>query len=580
MLGKSLGLDLGSHSIKVVELRQNLRTVEVARLQLLNVANESSEFDALRDGAAALGLSGERVVAAIPGDRVARRAIHFPFRERRRIAQAVPFEVESETPFDLDEVFVDWELVGEARAAADVVATVVPRAEVASRLEALRDAGLGARVLEVEGLALANLAAFVPMPGTRLLIDLGHRKTTLCLLVNGVARAARTVPLGGRALTEAIARGSSVEWDEAERVKCRDGVFSPNLAPNSPAIERALGRLVRELVRTVGGFESALGAPPDKAIDEITLLGGGARLQRIDEYLSTQLGIRCARFSVPPGAATGAFLAAGDPLLYAPALALALRGTLRAKTRMNFLQAEFAPRLDIRRLLKQFRGSLVLAAIALLLALGSGIERIAIQGQRANALEAQLAQIWNTAQPGKPVPTNVSRALDVTLREAQQRADFLGLYGGNLSALDILTQISKLVPKDLDVIFEEMSIDGQVVRFRGHTPSFAAVDQLKTALAAFPHFGEIRVAEIQADAARGGNNFSVTIGLTQGSAADDGAAPAPVAPTPPAAAAAKPAATPPPAPTAKPAAPAPPAATAKPTAAPAPPPRQPEAGEP
>jgi hypothetical protein len=68
------------------------------------------------------------------------------------------------------------------------------------------------------------------------------------------------------------------------------------------------------------------------------------------------------------------------------------------------------------------------------------------------------------------------------------------------------------------------------VRFRGHTPSFAAVDQLKAALAGFPHFGEIRVAEIQTDAARGGNNFSVTIGLTQGSAADEGAAPAPSAP--------------------------------------------------
>ena len=85
------------------------------------------------------------------------------------------------------------------------------------------------------------------------------------------------------------------------------------------------------------------------------------------------------------------------------------------------------------------------------------------------------------------------------------------------------------MPKNLDVIFEEMSIDGQVVRFRAHTESFAAVDQLKAALAAFPHFGEIRVAEIQADAARGGNNFSVTIGLTQGSSANDAAAAAPAA---------------------------------------------------
>ncbi|RIL00222.1 MAG: hypothetical protein DCC71_19025 [Proteobacteria bacterium] len=532
MLGKSTGLDLGSHSIKLVELRQSLRSVELVRLAAVPVAPGQTPLEALHGAAATLGLGGERVVSALPGDRVARRPIRFPFRDRRRIAQAVPFEIESETPFDLDEVFVDWEPVGDAATGAEVVATVVPRGEVARQLESMREAGVETRLLEVEGLALANLAAFVPLAGTRLVVDLGHRKTTLCLLVEGAARAARTLPIGGRALTEAVARDAGVDWDEAERRKHQLGVLGPDLAPVSPAVARTLERLVRELVRTIGGFESALGMPPEKAIDEITLLGGGARLQRIDDYLSAQLGIRAARFSVPPGEGTGAFLAAGDPLRFAPALALALRGTLRARTRMNFLQAEFAPRVDLRRIGRQLRSTFVLAAIALVLALLSGGARIAVQSRRASELESQLAAIWQQVQPNKPVPENVSRALDQELRASQQRADFLGLYGGNLSALDILTEISKLVPKDLAVVFEEMSIDGQVVRFRGHTPSFAAVDRLKTALAAFPHFGEIRVAEIQADATRGGNTFSVTIGLTKGASADAAGAPPPRPPRP------------------------------------------------
>jgi general secretion pathway protein L len=527
MLGKSVGLDLGSHSIKLVELRQSLRSIELGRLVAVPVAPGAAPLEALGDAVASLGVAGERVVCAIAGDRVARRPIRFPFRDRRRIAQAVPFEIESETPFELDQVFVDWELVGDRKAGADVVATVVPRAEVARQLEALRELGVETRLLEVEGLALANLAGLVELPGTRLLVDLGHRKTTLCLMVDGVARAARTLPLGGRLLTEAIARERGVAWDEAERRKHRDGVLGPDLAPISPATARAFERLVRELVRSVGGFESALGAPPEKAIEEVTLLGGGARLQRIDEYLGAQLGIRTARLSVPPGATTGAFLAAGDPLRFAPALALALRGTLRSRTRMNFLQAEFAPRLDLRRVGRQLRTTAVLAAIALLLGLALGGARIAAQSRQAAVLEAELAAIWSQAQPGRPVPANVARSLEQALRDAQQRADFLGIYGGQLSALDVLTEISKLVPKDLAVIFEELSIDGQVVRLRGHTPSFAAVDQLKTALAAFPHFGEIRVSEIQADAARGGNTFSVTIGLSQAAAGAEGAAAAP-----------------------------------------------------
>jgi general secretion pathway protein L len=532
MLGKSIGLDIGSSSIKLVELRQSLRAVEVARVAAVPVPPGAAPLDLLGEAVETLGLAGERVITAIPGDRVSRRTIRFPFRERRRIGQAVPFEVESETPFDLDQVFVDWDLVADRGTSTEVVATVVPRSEVADRLEALRAAGVETRVLEVEGLALANLVSLLPLPGTRLLVDLGHRKTTLCLLVDGVARAARTLPLGSRALTEAIVREQGVEWEEAERRKCRDGILGPDLAPASAAIERALGRLVRDLVRSVGGFESALGMPPEKAIDEITLLGGGARLQRIDEYLGAQLGIRTARLAVGPGPGTGAFLAAGDPLRFAPALALALRGTLRPRTRSNFLQGEFAPRLDVRRIGRQLRSTTVLAAIAVALGLTTAVTSYVLESRRASALEGRLAAIWTQAEPGKPVPDDVPRALEVALRDAQQRADFLGIYGGHLSALDLLSELSKLVPKDLAVVLEELSIDGQVVRFRAHTSSFAAVDQLKAALAKFPSFGDIRVSEIQTDAARGGNNFSVTIGLVQGGASGAPSA-APPPPPPP-----------------------------------------------
>ncbi|MEB2345657.1 MAG: type II secretion system protein GspL [Deltaproteobacteria bacterium] len=561
MLGRTLGIDVGSQSIKVVELRQTLRGIELVRVQSIPVpppappdaphaphapdapaaiagpAAAAGPHDsaaapepasggepaaapapfppevatALREWAAGESLTGPRIVCAIPGDRVARRRMVLPFRDRKRIAQAVPFEVESETPFDLDDVFVDWELVGGSGASAEVVATVVPRAEVSLRLSALRDAGIAPRVLEVEGLALANLAEWIELPGTRLLLDLGHRQTTLCLTVGGAPRYARTLPIGGRHLTEALAADLGVPLDEAERRKQRDGV----IGGASPAAARVLERLARDLVRTLGGLEPVLGASADKAIDGIVLLGGGARLQRLDTWLAERTGIPAARLAVAPGTPAGALLAAGDPLRLGPALALALRGTLKARTRTNLMQKEFAPRLDLGRWSRELRPTAFWAGLALLLAIVAGANQIALESRRAGQLEAELAGIWQQAAPGRPVPADVSRALLDTLRQTQQRAELLGIYGGNLSALDLLGEISKLVPANLAVIFEELSIDGQVVRIRGHTDSFAAVDQLKAALAGFPHFSDIRVSEIQADATRGGNNFSVTISLAK-----------------------------------------------------------------
>jgi general secretion pathway protein L len=546
MLGRSLGLDLGSHAIKVVELRQTLRGIELVRLQEFAVGTavqqpqtrapepapgadpaggdagpgapppfSPEQLQTLREWAAGVGLASERVVCAIPGDRATRRRMQLPFRDRRRIAQAVPFEVEGETPFDLEAVFVDWELGLTGPSGAEVVATVVPRTEVGARLAALAEVGIVPRILEVEGLVLANLAEWVELPGARLLVDLGHRKTTLTLLVDTIPRASRTIPVGGRHLTEAIARERGVSFQEAERIKLRDGVLPQPGAGGSAAGVRVLDRLARDLVRTIGGLEAVLGASPEKSLEGLVLVGGGARLARLDQYLSERTGVPAARLTVPPGSPAGALLAAGDPARFAPALALALRGTLKARTRTNFLQAEFAPRLDLSGLGRRLRTTAMLLGAVLLLAAGATANRIVLQSRRADAVQAALARIWQEAVPGRPVPDDVPRALQDRLRDVRTRADLLGIYGGNLSALDLLTEISKLVPADLAVVFEELSIDGQVVRIRGHTPTYAAVDQLKAALARFPSFGDIRVSEIQSDAQRGGNNFSVTISLAK-----------------------------------------------------------------
>ena len=141
----------------------------------------------------------------------------FPFRDRRRLAQAVPFELEGEMPFALEDVVVDWDVVGGAAAAGsgsdaktEVLALAAPRTEVARQLEMLRQAGLEPRTLEAEGLVLGSLAALFPATGTRIFADLGHRKTTLSLCIDGKPLATRTVPIAGRALTQALARESGL----------------------------------------------------------------------------------------------------------------------------------------------------------------------------------------------------------------------------------------------------------------------------------------------------------------------------------------------------------------------------------
>ena len=298
-------------------------------------------------------LATDHVVTALRGDRISSRRLTFPFRERRKLAQAVPFEVEEELPFDLDDVVVDWEIVGGDRSphgggGGDRAAQ---RGVGAARRCA--PAGCAPRTLEAEGLVLGNLAAIFELPGQRLLVDLGHRKTTLCVLVDGRAVAARTLPLGGRQLTEAIASDRGLSAADAERAKCEEGVLGAGLGDAPPQTAAVLDRLAREIVRTLGALEDLRSARGPRSTSSRSS-AARRQLDRIDEILAERTGIPAARLGLPREGHGAGLVAGGPPILFAPAIALALRGTAQARTRMNFRQDEFAVRLDLGRFVRDF----------------------------------------------------------------------------------------------------------------------------------------------------------------------------------------------------------------------------------
>ncbi len=505
-----LGLDLGSHSLKAVEFRQTLRGVEAVQLRTLPRAGDEMSLEELLPRFREVhGLGTENVVAALPGDHLSSRRLSFPFNERRRLNQAVPFAVEEELPFDLEDVIIDWEITGGDRSRAEVTVSIASRGEVSERLALLDGSGFPARILEAEGLVLGNLTAVFDLPGRRLLADLGDRKTTLCLLIDGNAVAARTLPIGGRHLTEALAADRGYSLEDAERAKCEEGVFDAR-GEAPPQVAKVLDRLAREVVHTLGAVEEAIGGA---RLDEITLFGGTALLGGLDGYLTEHTGIPTARLGLPNPDQGEGLVAGGPPILYAPAIALALRGTAQARTRMNFRQDEFAVRLDVGRFFKGFQSTAWFAAATLALLVFSFSVTTWLDARRASQLESQAEQLYSSLVPGPLPTTNLVAALRTEVREANERAAFLGVYRGNLSALDLLGELSRLVPKDLDIGLEEISIDRQNIRLRVHAKSFQAADRLQQELTKFELFASARVSAIDRDKKTGGTKFSVTISM-------------------------------------------------------------------
>jgi hypothetical protein len=136
-----------------------------------------------------------------------------------------------------------------------------------------------------------------------------------------------------------------------------------------------------------------------------------------------------------------------------------------------------------------------------------------LEGRRAGRIEEQIGHLYSEALPGRNIPENAMASLREEVRAASERAEFLGVYRGNLSALDLLTEISRRIPEDLDILFEELNIDRQVIRMRVYSKSFEAADRLRSELGKFPPFASARIGSIETDAKRGGKRFDVTISL-------------------------------------------------------------------
>ncbi len=512
-----LGLDVGSHSLKAVELRVSPRSLAPGQFRVhpridpdLPVADQIRHFISQHE------LPTNQVACALPAGQLSTRRLEFPFSDERRLAKAIPFEIEAETPFDLEDIIVDWNLLEGERNHGAVAATLVKREHVAAALERFEEAGCSPQILEAEGLVLANLAPIFRLEGIHLIIDIGHEKTTFCALHHGRPVLARSIPVAGRAMTDAIVAETGLSQEEAEQRKCEVGALGRDLEGTSPGVISILDRIAREAIRTLEAAEPRHGGEAGNAEPVLTLIGGSAHLDRIDEFLARRTGLETARIRMPADAPHADLVEDIDPVLFGPALALALRLSGESVTRMNFRQDEFAFRQDLRELFgRELRPTLALSAALVVLLLATAVTTIVLQHHRAGLAREAAARLYAQAFPeASTLPDDPVAALGRSLRTARERADFLGLYEGNRSALDLLAELSRTIPADLAVRVTEINIDRNVIRLDIDAEGYEAADRLTAVLSQTPPFEGARVAgSIKTDRRSGGVSFNVSIPL-------------------------------------------------------------------
>jgi type II secretion system protein L len=198
-----LGLDLGEREIRVAHGERRLGTVRLTALERIPL-DGAAPSDVL---ARLARRRPQVVVTALPAASVTHRILALPFRDRRRLARTVPFELLGRLPLDPEDVTVAYAPLGEVSGGTAVLAAAARRADVAAHVALLAAAGLPPVRVDLAPLAAWNLLPDALGDAALLLAD-GQRSAV------SVRRGGRLAGL--RALAgspgEARAMAAEVRW--------------------------------------------------------------------------------------------------------------------------------------------------------------------------------------------------------------------------------------------------------------------------------------------------------------------------------------------------------------------------------
>ena len=259
------------------------------------------------------------------------RAPHASSREH--IRTLVEFEFENRVPLSIVESVYDFDIIhdGDGDAGMELVVTVFPREIALQYIRACENAGLTVLSLENElfSTAWAVIDTEVGKEGSTLLIDFGGSRTGIACVHDRVPLFTATIPVGSGQMTENLMASLGITENQADTYKDTEGLSTPATTAGYKALIPIADTLVSQVERyfRLWGHEKDSTA---NSIQQAVMVGGGANVRGLPEYLSQKIRIPVSRGNVwckvasfhdyiPP-------IEYDISLKYATAIGLALRG--------------------------------------------------------------------------------------------------------------------------------------------------------------------------------------------------------------------------------------------------------------
>jgi len=336
-----VGLDIGSNSIKAVELQRNRGEVVVSHVGVEPLASDIVVDSMIVDSGSVAGsisrifsekaFKGKQVATSVSGHSVIVKKISMQTTDEPELGEAVRNEAAQYIPFDMSEVNVDYQVLSESLGGPtiDVLLVAVKKDKVLNYTNALQLSGRQPAIVDIDAFALQNCYEYnyEPAPSsTTALLNIGASVMNINIVRGSMPLFTRDVSVGGNQYTDSLQKELDLTFEDAEALKLGRKVGTVSEEAKLPILQQVTEIIVLEIQKTFDFFRATASG---EHIERIYVAGGSSQVPGLVEALRQELSIPVEPLNpflrIVPPIGEGADLVQRNSAQLAVAVGLALR---------------------------------------------------------------------------------------------------------------------------------------------------------------------------------------------------------------------------------------------------------------
>jgi len=301
---KVVGIDIGSSSIKLVELSDGKEGCRLQNVGLSPLPPEAivdgalmdsvTIIDTIKDLISSTKVKTKDAVASVSGHSVIVKKISLPFMTESELEESIKWEAERYIPFDINDVNIDFHIFGASPdnpETMDVILVAAKKDIINDYVSVIMEAGLNPMIMDIDAFALQNMVELNYEIGKEELVaiaNIGAAVTSINILKNDISAFTRDVFKGGNQVTEEIQRQLHIDYEEAENIKTGAKVDIASQSVVQNVMRTASESVVGEIANSLDFFQSST---TYEKISKLYLSGGGSKIKDFDILLQQHVGI-------------------------------------------------------------------------------------------------------------------------------------------------------------------------------------------------------------------------------------------------------------------------------------------------